>query len=530
MSTPHHYTNGKRFNHSFTGHISFIVASSLLFLTLLACTKDPETRVVEQPSTIRIDSAVLTNLNAARVFFTVSNSGSGDTLLLKGICWGKSPGPRLGSSFVRFLDLSKASADTTIEKLEYNTTYYFRALMITTNNAKKDTIYGNEVALQTKGLLLSLNRHYPGITPTQVLALGSKGFIVLSSVFQQYGNIASWPRLTRIDTSGTVLWSREYYASQNRTPGFVLARPDGFVVATTSYEVGSAPYLFKTDSNGDMVWEKGFANSQWTNQIPFQLYTDESSAVVLTALTQVSATSGSGTVRGPLVEYRVGDQGNLLTEKLYPGIPAPGSGYVTSSTPNSQGFLTMFPYDSLLSGSTYMATMRVQKYNASKVPEWNKTFYDGMYTLSGRSALVNNTGNYVMLATSSSSGVYTGSSWLTELDRTTGATLWKTDYPAASYGQWVFGDREVLATNDRNEYYITGIATDYAASTQGLLLAKTDSRGKKLWNVLFNPSWGIQARFGRGVFAYPGNELYVFGTAATPQQTTDLYLLKFKEP
>lgn len=73
--------------------------------------------------------------------------------------------------------------------------------------------------------------------------------------------------LLKIDSLGNYLWSNHYGGSETEMGRRVMYAPnDGFYVAgmTNSYGAGAYDfYLFKTDLNGSLIWEKTYGGSGW---------------------------------------------------------------------------------------------------------------------------------------------------------------------------------------------------------------------------------------------------------------------------
>lgn len=73
--------------------------------------------------------------------------------------------------------------------------------------------------------------------------------------------------LLKIDSLGNYLWSKNYGGTESDNGRRVLYNPgDGFYVAGTTNSFGNGAYdfyLFKTDLNGDLVWEKTYGGSGW---------------------------------------------------------------------------------------------------------------------------------------------------------------------------------------------------------------------------------------------------------------------------
>src|SRR6202012_4325062 len=102
---------------------------------------------------------------------------------------------------------------------------------------------------------------------------------------------------TRIDTAGNLLWHYDYDANQERWPDLLLAVPDGYIVAShfVGYGPADSAFLYKTDLNGNLLWERSFVDSTWTTQLPAQLYVDSTSGALIFTTRGRAYQTASGT-------------------------------------------------------------------------------------------------------------------------------------------------------------------------------------------------------------------------------------------
>lgn len=89
----------------------------------------------------------------------------------------------------------------------------------------------------------------------------NKGFIIAGYV--SYGYDSSKTYLIKTDSAGNALWSQTYGSDYGDHGYCVRETADGGYIVTGTYNCGlfgegGDIYLFKTDRNGNLLWEKTF--------------------------------------------------------------------------------------------------------------------------------------------------------------------------------------------------------------------------------------------------------------------------------
>lgn len=499
----------------------YLLTILIAFGILASCKKDINDPGQIAAIQVQIDSADVVSFTNIRLSASYEATGR-STNFRFGICWSKKSNPTAFNDTIFQPGKASSRLDTVIRSLDSNTTYHLRAFCI---NAK-DTIYSTDKAIKTGGLSILFDRQFVEnsvITIKQVLSEAGNGFIVLSQIDGLYTGYV-WSRLTRVDTSGNILWKVDYDVNQYKFPDVVMAEADGYVVsAHLLAPATSVAVLYKTDLNGTLLWEKQFVDSTWSTQLPAQLYQDSSSAIVLTTRARMYQGASGTYVLGPLLEYRVDQNGNLLDTRQYPTIMSLSSPAVITTAISGNGYLALFYADSLVGSLIGVNDFRVQKFSPSNILEWDRTFYAGIHDQFPYACLEDNNGNYAILAATSAQGSTPQSSWLFGIDKDNGNILWQNIYGNTQFAANYLTEPSSFTLSPQNNYYVTGsvIAKPF--------ILKTGYQGKFFWDFVFNNPAGVAAQ-GSAIFAYPNNVIYLFGTATmSPSQYDNMFLIKLKE-
>lgn len=99
-----------------------------------------------------------------------------------------------------------------------------------------------------------------------IVQLEDSSYVITGSS-SSFGSGPADAFLLKIDSLGNYLWSRNYGGAESDGGRRVMYKPgDGFYVAGTTNSFGNGAYdfyLFKTDLNGNLLWEKTYGGSGW---------------------------------------------------------------------------------------------------------------------------------------------------------------------------------------------------------------------------------------------------------------------------
>ncbi len=88
----------------------------------------------------------------------------------------------------------------------------------------------------------------------------SDGGLVVASTLSSHGQVY----LLKTDSSGNLLWEKNFGGSSSDSGYSIVETADGGLVVTgdtSSFGNNRQVYLLKTDSNGNLLWEKNFGGS-----------------------------------------------------------------------------------------------------------------------------------------------------------------------------------------------------------------------------------------------------------------------------
>ena len=265
--------------------------------------------------------------------------------------------------------------------------------------------------------------------------------------------------LVKTDSAGTMLWNKTYGGTGHALGYSVIQTSDGgyAVAGTIGFTVPGGPpniyndsvYLVKTDSVGNMLWNKTYGETG----------NDGGSSVI--------QTSDGGYVIGGTMLIKTDASGNMLWNKTY-------SGLVISTSDGGYAIL----------GTTLIKT------DASGNMLWNKTY-------SGSSFAQTSDGGYVIAGGSASprQGVN-----LVKTD-SLGNMLWNETYEEAGTSiEDILGTHwgpgySVVQTSDGG-YAVAGTASGYRGYYNTVYLIKTDSAGNMQWSKLLGRSAEIDYQYG----------------------------------
>jgi len=134
-------------------------------------------------------------------------------------------------------------------------------------NTGEDSSQGYIFGFTDEGDSLTLIKSISQTQGFQDLIPVSDGFVVIG---KDWENGSSLLHLTKLDLNGNVLWERKWNQFSNRAEyGYVLnSAPDGgYVIGCDAWDYAwdSAPWIIKTDSMGNMEWNRLINNSQWND-------------------------------------------------------------------------------------------------------------------------------------------------------------------------------------------------------------------------------------------------------------------------
>jgi len=298
----------------------------------------------------------------------------------------------------------------------------------------------------------------------------SDGGYALAGYTSTYGAGSSDFWLIKTDSSGNPQWNKTYggtnwevcyCAVQTSDGGYALA---GY---TTSFGAGSYDFwLIKTDSSGNMEWNKTYGGNIW----------DSCYCVIQTsdggyALAGWTDSYGAGGWDFWLI--KTDSSGNMEWNKTYGGtnndiaysvVQTSDGGYALAGGTRSYG-----------AGSIDFWLIKT---DSAGNPQWNQT-YGGTYGELCRCVVQTNDGGYALAGGGDPFGAGHYDFWVVKTG-STGNMLWNRTYGGANYDVgWSMVER-----NDGG-YAIVGYTASYGAGNNDFWLIRTDSNGNMEWNQTF---------------------------------------------
>ncbi|MDD4718581.1 MAG: prepilin-type N-terminal cleavage/methylation domain-containing protein [Bacilli bacterium] len=294
--------------------------------------------------------------------------------------------------------------------------------------------------------------------------------------------------IVKYDTSGNVLWNKNYGGGYDEYFTSVAAVSDGYIAVGGSYSTESDfdAIIVKYDTEGNVLWNKNYGGSSYD-----EFYS------IITVSDGYIAVGGSYSTDGDLEELNIDDgdaiivkydtSGNVLWNKNYGG-----SSYEKfySVTTVSDGYIAV--------GSSYSIESEfdaiIVKYDIEGNVLWNKNYgggYDEYFT-----SVTTVSDGYIAVGYSDSTNGDLAGQNKGDVDAiivkydTSGNILWKKNY-GGSYWEGFFG---VATASDGY------IAVGYSDSTNGdlaglnkgsmdTIIVKYDTEGNILWNNNYGGSY-----------------------------------------
>jgi len=314
-----------------------------------------------------------------------------------------------------------------------------------------------------------------------------------------YGNSDYW--LCRIDSSGNILWEKSYggtdyeraFVMLNTTNGYLLAGSASSATGEiTSVHGGGDVWLVKTDTSGNLLWEKTYGGSAWDEVAAICKTTDGGYVFVGdTYSTDGDITFNHGGASDIWV-VKINDTGKIMWQRCYGGslndygndvIQTTDGGYfIAGSTSSTDG-------DATGSGFHGWADCWFIKIDDTGAIQWQKCYGGGSVDVPG-SVLQTLDGGYVVAATTlSTDGDITNGTttdyfdaWLFKID-SAGTMVWN-----KTYGGSKDADANKILNSPDGGYIFSGVTNSHDGDVTGThgdtsdyWVVKINDTGKLIW-------------------------------------------------
>ncbi|MGD8545000.1 MAG: hypothetical protein PVH12_02390 [Candidatus Bathyarchaeota archaeon] len=318
----------------------------------------------------------------------------------------------------------------------------------------------------------SWNQTYGGSNDDNAMVVvqtNDGGYAIIGHTFSYgAGQLDIW--LIKTDSFGNIQWNRTFGGTEYEYGATIIQTADGgYIIGgqTRSFGAGQTdPWLIKTDSFGNMQWNKtcgGIADEGVTALVQAN---DGGYAII-------GNTDAEGGVACFLIKTDAmgNHQWNQTYKDTYRNYPSSGvltsdGGYVMAGVRQP--------------GGSSSRDFQLIKVDSSGNHLWNKT-YGGSSEETAIGVVRTVDGGYAIIGATHSFGVNTDA-WLVKTDAT-GNMQWNKNYGGT--GQDV-GDTIIQTFG--GGYAITGQTTSFGAGSWDAWLIKVDSSGNHLWNQTYGGS------------------------------------------
>lgn len=338
------------------------------------------------------------------------------------------------------------------------------------------------------------------------------GGFVISGDAGSFGAGGADAYLIKIDSSGSLLWSKTFGGSANDYAYAVQQTTDGGYIitgSTASFGAGNDDvYLIKTDSTGNTLWNITWGGSKFEVGEAVQQTTD--GGFIVTGYTNSFSMLGSGDA----YLIKVDSGGSILWSKIFGGSSGNDYGFSIQQAVDG-GFIIAGMTNSFGSGIYYDVCLFKTDSNGNLL--WAKNF-GGSNDDSGLSVQETTDGGFVItgVAKSFSAGNY--DVYLLKTD-SSGSLLWSKTFGGSDTDQ----GNSVNQTTDGG-FVVAGMTKSFGAGGYDAYLVKTDSTGNPLWTKTFGRSaWEL----GYSVLQANDGGFIVAGDTDTPVNLFgNIYVIK----
>jgi hypothetical protein len=272
-------------------------------------------------------------------------------------------------------------------------------------------------------------------------------------------------------------------------------------------QAGHNIWLFKTDANGNLLWNVGFGGSGDDEAYSIQQTTD--GGYIVTGFTKSFGAGGNDLIVVKFdsagTEEWLKTWGGTSDEEGYWILQTPDHGYIVAGATSSFGNL----------GSR---DAWVIKMDSVGTEQWKKV-YGGYGSDGARSIQPTSDGGYIISGWTFSNGASSvGSCWLLKIT-SDGTEQWDHFFGGSDADRGYFAEQ----TTDGG-YIVTGYSGSYGAGLYDMLLIKTDASGTAQWKKYFG---GTGRDYGSEVHQTPDGGYIVGGyTLSFGAGSEDFWLVK----
>ncbi|PJA26220.1 MAG: hypothetical protein CO189_12020 [candidate division Zixibacteria bacterium CG_4_9_14_3_um_filter_46_8] len=264
--------------------------------------------------------------------------------------------------------------------------------------------------------------------------------------------------LVKTDSNGNVVWSRTYGGSNHDLGYYVEETSDrGLIVTgrTLSFGSGTQLYVIKTDSLGNIVWERTYGGP--LNEQGRHIKQISDGGYIISGFT---TSFGPGDFDAYFI--RIDRYGNIMWERAYDRsqLPYPYGDFGQCAVETPDGGFMMA---AVTSGATSDRDYWLIRTDGNGDTLWTKV-YGGIGEEECKTVEMTSDGNYIIAGRSQSFGFGREDFWLLKTDPN-GDTLWSASYGGFhnDFGYWgeqtsddgyILGGRSLSFGNGDNDYWV----------------------------------------------------------------------------
>lgn len=299
----------------------------------------------------------------------------------------------------------------------------------------------------------------------------SDGGYIVAGFTGSYGAGGGDVYLVKTNSGGEMLWQKAFGGSDMEWGHSVQQTSDGGYIVTgftRSYGAGEYDvYLVKTDSDGDLQWQKTFGGSDWDDGYSVRQTTDGGYIIA-------GETYSYGAGARDVYLIKTDSDGGLQWQKTFGGSRNDDGQAVQQTTDGGYIVAGYTASHEIGDGGVYLL-----KTNSDGEMLWQKTFGGNGV---GQSVQQTSDGGYIVAGYTDSYGSGEEDVYVVKTD-SDGVLQWERTFGGSGYDYGL----SVQQTSDGG-YIIAGITDSYGAGSEDVYLVKTNSDGDKLGQRTFGGS------------------------------------------